>query len=294
MTFSPSNPIHPPLWGVAQSQYLNLWFIRLRWIASGVALALVFLTIKVLHYMEEEVLWPLVGLIGLLAITNLVYLYLMRKGRHPDRLKLIQIVWDLFILTLMLHYSGGIENPLSFVYLFHVILSGILLNKKRCYGVVVLAFLLYSSLAMLELNEVVPHYTLDIFPHKIAQTDDMMATDDQHDEHDHHSENGIHAAHYPVYVWSMSLLTLFILLLTAYFITNIMTQLRAEETKSREERQRLEHVLQSTGAGLLILNESLKPIWFNEPAKNWLGLIEGNDGSKSAKLAAWLNDKEVS
>lgn len=287
-----SNLIQPPQWGIAQSQYLNLWFIRLRWIACGVALLLIFLTIKVLHYLDEVVFWPLIGLVAVLAISNLIYLQLLRQGGQADRLKMIQIVGDLLILTAMLHFSGGIENPLSFVYLFHVILSGILLDKKRCYSVVALAFLFYTALAMCELSEVIPHYTLDIFPHKITQTEGHPPPDTPPDAHSHHAENGIHAAHYPIYVWSMSLLNLFISLLTAFFITNIMTQLRAEETKSREERQRLEHVLQSTGAGLLILDQSLQPIWYNEPVKQWLRLPGENGAIRGENFAEWINPQD--
>ena len=292
MKSATTNPIQPPQWGIAQSRQLNFWFIRLRWVACVVALVLIFLTIKVLHYLDEVVFWPLLALVGVLALSNLIYLRLARSSPRPDRLKMIQIVGDLLILTVMLHFSGGIENPLSFVYLFHVILSGILLDKKRCYTVVGLTFLLYTGLAVCELSEVIPHYTLDIFPHKVEGETQPAAPDVHEDEHTHHAGSGIHAAHYPIYVWSMSLLNLFISLLTAFFITNIMDQLRAEETKSREERQRLEHVLQSTGAGLLILDKSFRPIWFNEPVQHWLGLREENGVISGEKLAEWIQPQD--
>jgi signal transduction histidine kinase len=280
-----SNLIQPPQWATTQSQNLNLWFIQLRWVACGVALLLIFLTIQVLHYLDEVVFWPLLGLVAVLAISNLIYLQLLRKGGQADRLKMIQIVGDLLILTAMLHFSGGIENPLSFVYLFHVMLSGILLDKKNCYSVVAIVFILYTGLALCELSEIIPHYTLDIFPHKVN-------TEFQSDAPTHHTENGIHAAHYPVYVWSMSLLNLFISLLTAFFVTNIMSQLRAEEAKSREERQRLEYVLQSTGAGLLILDKTLHPVWYNEPVKQWLKLPDENASIGGENFSQWIDPQD--
>jgi signal transduction histidine kinase len=273
------------LWEFSKSQSLNLWFIRLRWLACGVAAVLVFVTIHVLHYLDNTVFWPLTGLILLLAMSNLYYLHLSRKGYRPDHLKMIQVIGDLLILTAMLHFSGGIENPLSFVYLFHVILSGILLNKKHCYTVVAIVFILYTGLALCELSEIIPHYTLDIFPHKIN-------TELQSEAHTHHSQSGIHAAHYPVYVWSMSLLNLFISLLTAFFVTNIMSQLRAEEAKSREERQRLEHVLQSTGAGLLILDQTLRPVWYNEPVKQWLKVSDKNGLIGDENILRWIDPQD--
>ncbi|RMI08679.1 MAG: PAS domain-containing protein [Calditrichaeota bacterium] len=276
---------------------LNLWFIRLRWVACGVALVLVVLTIKVLHLLTEVTFWPLLGLIGLLAISNLVYTLFVKRRRFISHLREMQIVSDLVILTLMLHFSGGIENPLSFIYLFHVILSGILLEKKRCFAVVGLAFFLYTTLALTELYRVVPHYTLQIFPHALIEqhhTAPEASAPSPDREHDPaHSPEGekphhLHASHYPVYVSSMIILELFILTLTAYFITNIMDRLREEQQRTREERQRLEHVLQATGAGLLILDKQLRPIWFNEPIVQWFGAEITNRASVDETLREWI------
>lgn len=277
----------------SQPQDVNLWFISLRWIACVVALLLVIITIEVLHYLNDSTFLPLMLLIVLLALTNLIYTFMVKRGFFLNRLKEIQIVSDLIILTLMLHYSGGIENPLSFVYLFHVILSGILLNKRKCYSVVALSFLLYGSLAVCELSGVIPHYTLQIFPH--SETDErghiISAPQQESELHGHgSSENrGIHAAHYPVYVWSMSLLSFFVMLLTAYFITNIMDRLRAEERRTLEERQRLEHVLLATGAGLLIMDNNLQPVWYNEPVKAWLGFKSNDPSQQSEIILKWID-----
>ncbi len=282
-----------------QSQDLNVWFIRLRWIACVVAFLLVIVTIKALHYLNESTFWPLIFLVILLALTNLAFTVMVKRQLYLDRLKEIQIISDLIILTAMLHYSGGIENPLSFIYLFHVILSGILLDKRKCYGVVALSFFLYGSLALCELSGVIPHYTLQIFPHSETEAEGRLSpaphSPSESEQHDHAPSapnGGLHAAHYPVYVWSMSFLTFFIMLLTAYFITNIMDRLRAEETRTREERQRLEHVLQATGAGLLILNRDLQPVWYNEPVKTWLNIDSGDSGNQTQIISEWIEGRD--
>ncbi len=283
---------------ITQSLNLNLWFIRLRWIACIVSFTLVTLTIKVFHYLEEHTFWPLISLIGLLALTNLVYTFFVKQALFVSRLKEMQIISDLFILTLMLHYSGGIENPLSFVYLFHVILSGILLNKRKCYAVVGLSFFLYTTLALSELSGIVPHYTLQIFPHSEIEhhvNDSSIPPENSATPPPDSSGEEIlskHASHYPLYVGSMSFLSLFIMILTAYFITNIMERLRAEEKRTREEHQRLEQVLNAIGAGLLILDNHLKPIWYNEPVKGWLGLDTGNSDQQVGADSNWIEGND--
>lgn len=230
------------------------WLIRLRWMACFVALVLILITILGLRYLDSETLWPLLGLVGVLALSNLLYSYLLKRELFIRNIGEIQIIADLVILTLMLIFSGGIENPLSFIYLFHVILSGILFNKAKCYGAVAVSFLTFSFLALGDLYGILPHYTLHIYPH------DAMG------------EIHIHAAHYPLYVWSMMGIQLVVLVLTAYFITEIMERLRREEKRSQEEEQRLQGVLEATGAGLIILNKEFWPVWFNNPILKWIGI----------------------
>ncbi len=176
------------------------------------------------------------------------------------------------------------------MFLFHVILGGILLDKRKCYGIVALAFILYASLALCELSDVVPHYTLQIFPH--SQTEQHLHGEASHRETAAEEAEDIHASHYAPFVWSMVFLSLFILLLTAYFIVNIMDRLRAEEKSTREERQRLEHVLQATGAGLLILDESLQPVWYNELVKNWLEIDSNHSSQPINLLNDWIEETD--
>jgi signal transduction histidine kinase len=71
-----------------------------------------------------------------------------------------QIVLDLTVLTLALHVSGGIENPFSFFYVFHVIIAAILLPPRVSYLVAGLATLGYLAMAILEHLQVVPHTEL--------------------------------------------------------------------------------------------------------------------------------------
>ncbi len=285
-----------------QSIDLNRWFIQLRWIACLVAVFLVLAYIKILHYLDTEVLLPLMVLIAILAITNLIYALLLKYNRMLKYIKEAQILTDLIILTLMLHFSGDTENPLFFTYLFHVILSGILLERRKCYTVVFLATILFTTLAWAELNEKVPHYTLQIFPHTRSELHEQSIKQPEssgisnhaahHHPVGHTADDFVHASHYPIYVWSICSLNFFILLLTAFFITTIMDRLRKEERRTLEERQRLEHVLQATGAGLLILDKNLLPVWYNEPVKEWLTLPGGATEQIAEIINTWLEEGE--
>jgi len=45
----------------------------------------------------------------------------------------IQIILDLVAITVLLHFTGGIENPFVFFYLVHTTVAGIVLPKRRAY-----------------------------------------------------------------------------------------------------------------------------------------------------------------
>ncbi|HMR80975.1 MAG TPA: hypothetical protein PKD61_37950, partial [Polyangiaceae bacterium] len=49
------------------------WIIKLRWLAVLAALTLTILGVQALHLLSHALWWPLVGTLGLLAATNIVY-----------------------------------------------------------------------------------------------------------------------------------------------------------------------------------------------------------------------------
>ncbi len=253
-----------------QLVYLNEWFIRLRWVACGVAIVLSVITISVLHYLGSARLAPLLGLVACLAAANLVFTEFLKRGWFVKYLREMQIGVDLVVLTAMLHESGGIENPLSFAYLFHIIIGGILFDRGKCYVIVVVASGLFGLMALAEMAEWVDHYTLLIFPHVATRG------------------HVLHAAHDPVYVASVILLQAAFMTLTAYFTTNIMGRLRTEERQALTDRQRLERVLQATEAGLLILDTDLRPVWLNDQIRAWLDLPQNVTDAPPQRLERWI------
>lgn len=275
-----------------QKLVLNLWFIRLRWIAITISFALIFIADSYLHFLQKESFWPLIFTVLFLLITNITYKIFLTKKIFLKNLEKIQIFIDLLILSVMLQFSGGIENPLSFIYILHVIISGILLAKSDCYKVVFVATFFFAAISLGELYDVLPHYTLLIYPHTNEKNFKNADLGNNNHFHSKEEQTLIHASLYPLYVWSMIALNFFIMLLTAYFITTIMERLHKEEKETQEKYQWLERVLQATGAGLLILNKELKPEWMNEPIKKWLTNYTKTGKDEKASISDWIKDKD--
>lgn len=144
------------------------WLIRLRWLAVVGALGAIVLADRRLPGVLPIV--PLVAIVGFIALYNLIfYLYSaeLRYFRGPGaKLRAsplfahVQILLDLTSLTILLHYSGGVENPFAMYYVFHVVIASILLPPVASFAYAGLATLLYGGVALLEYAGLVPHVNL--------------------------------------------------------------------------------------------------------------------------------------
>ncbi|QNN21798.1 hypothetical protein HED60_05765 [Planctomycetales bacterium ZRK34] len=235
------------------------WFIVMRWIAVVVAAALIFITVRITHMLPTTVWWPLMGAVLLLGIFNVLCAFLLHRQTMLAYLLQLQVYGDLIVLTILLHYSGGIENPLSLIMLLHVIIGGIVLSRPNCYVVAVVATLLFGVLAVLEWGGYVEHYTLAIFPHHMGP---------------HGRE--LHAAHETLYAASRAVLQGLMLLLTAYFVTGLAERQRHDERRLQAmadwalaERQLLERSLQTTATGLRVIDRELETYWSNDRWQQW-------------------------
>ena len=142
------------------------WFIRLRWVfLLGLSLML-YITSQLLRL--DLPYRSILGVGGIiLAYNTALYLYhslITRKG-PPDitatRLEAnFQIGMDIAALTVMIHFSGGVENPFVFFYLFHAIIGSILLSRLEVWTHGTLAYALFLSVILCEYSEILPHYSL--------------------------------------------------------------------------------------------------------------------------------------
>jgi two-component system sensor histidine kinase RegB len=105
------------------------WSITLRWLAvSGYFIA----TLVARYGFGLELPYTEIWLIlGTLTLINVVYLSISKIFKEFSFLAEIvflqfHIIIDLIFLTALIHYSGGVENPVYLFYAFHVILSSII------------------------------------------------------------------------------------------------------------------------------------------------------------------------
>ena len=147
------------------------WLCKLRWIAgAGVILAtwLARLGLKL-----DLAVGPLT-LIGIIILGyNILFIRWLNRltcglsganvrARTQAR---AQIAADWVAITLLIHYSGGIESPAILYFFFHIILATILLSGREAYLFAGFAILLIASLTILEYIGWIPHVSIaGLFP----------------------------------------------------------------------------------------------------------------------------------
>ena len=143
------------------------WLIKLRWIAIAFVGAGTYVSSNFLEIELQDL--ALYSIAILLALYNLTVLLLLnhhaKKGDEVSYVEVkkiinVQISTDLLILTILLHFSGGIENPFIFYFIFHMIIASILLSLWDSYLQATFAVLVFGLLVLLEYLQLIPHYCL--------------------------------------------------------------------------------------------------------------------------------------
>ena len=194
------------------------WLVRLRWIA----IAGVFFTVTVANLANDMIANP----IPLYIIAGLMVLYnfepqMYRKAPAQQRLKSIKrqacihIILDLLSLIALIHFSGGVENPFIFYFIFHLIIASIILSKRVSYILATLNTVLLSSLIFLEYFQILTHYPLNNF------LPDELWRD-------------------PLYIFGVLFVFTSTLFFSVYLATTITQTAREREAETRELKENLE------------------------------------------------------
>ncbi len=127
------------------------WFNKLRW---GAALGvLVGSAAAGLFSASAPLIVPLVAIGVLLLLLNAGYVIRNRRIRPRDivaelRLVKMQMVADLVLLTAVLHFTGGVENPFQFIYIVHVIIASLLFKGREIFQIAWLAIGLFTLMVL--------------------------------------------------------------------------------------------------------------------------------------------------
>lgn len=212
------------------------WLIRLRWIAVVVLVLGTFFLHDVLGIPVKAT--ELYIIVALLAAYNGVLLLLLNRFAEKRDSTLsgivgtvikFQIYADLPALTVLLHYSGGIENPFVFFFIINIIVANFFLSIRESYLQATFAVLLFGLLLLSEYFQLIPHYCLKGFV-----------------EHCLHRDG--------VYILGTFFVFATSLYLVVYMTGYIMVRLRQAEQALRASRDYLGRILNDMHGGLIVID----------------------------------------
>jgi len=144
------------------------FFITLRWLAAA-GLALVITGARFVLDIPLPLLPLYLGNLFLVVYNGICYTVNRRLQGQIDtpgwidkahRLANIQILVDLSLLTYLIYFSGGLENPFVSYYIFHMIISGILLTNRSAYLQATFASVLVGLLLAASVLDLLPYHLL--------------------------------------------------------------------------------------------------------------------------------------
>ncbi len=105
----------------------------------------------------------LVAGVALLNVIFHYYCFIAKKknfsaqSRLADTITYSQLAIDMVAITLLFHFTGAVASPLLFYFLFHIILTSVLLPIRVCFYYITLIAFSINGLALLELWGFLPH-----------------------------------------------------------------------------------------------------------------------------------------
>ncbi|MBN1643250.1 MAG: hypothetical protein JW856_00290 [Dehalococcoidales bacterium] len=145
-------------------------FVNLRWFA--IVTVLVASLIASLGFRIDFPTEPVYIICLFLAAFNTLLFYQVRSLKKEETGQVIgkatacsniHILLDLLALTILIHFTGGIENPFIFFFVIHSVVASITLHYRATYILATIAIIMVLALVGLEYAGWIPHYNLKGF-----------------------------------------------------------------------------------------------------------------------------------
>ena len=145
-------------------------FIKMRWVAI---LGIIVVTLMARYVLNVgfPTLPIYIVCVCMVVYNSVLAIQLKELNKLPAdmiiprarRFGYFHIILDMLALTVLLHFTGGMENPFVYLLVFHIVLASIGLNYRMVYLLSTIALILVTMLYSLEAAGIIPHINLEGF-----------------------------------------------------------------------------------------------------------------------------------
>lgn len=202
------------------------WLVKLRWVGCIGVLIVTHIVREIANLTFSLI--PVYLILGFVAIYNAYFQYKLKlPSEDLQKCAIKQISLDFIALAAAVYFSGGCDSPFLYYYIFHIVISGIILPRKWTFRFAVIAIALPTAIMGLKHIGILPHFA-------VFRNEPMIFTD-----------LSIIAAYGGVFIST--------LLLTAYFVTYLSGKLY----RKQEEIKRL-YILSEKLRSSIVMDEVIK------------------------------------
>ena len=136
------------------------WLVRLRWVALAGVATVIAASEWIFGQLPPGSSLRLWAVAGALFTYNLALSLGRGNGRSGFRHPASQIVVDCTALAMLVHFSGGVENPFLPLFVLHVVNANIALRPRAATAILVFAVVLVAGIVLGEGTGLLNHYCL--------------------------------------------------------------------------------------------------------------------------------------
>ncbi len=200
----------------------------------------------------QPFLYPFYGIIIFVCLLTIAYSFLLKVLKEYKAFAYLQLCLDVFIITLTIFFTGGIESPFSFLYILSIISGSILLNRRGGLVVASLSSLSYGTLIDLQ------YYAL--FPWTLRLAPEFRIEDSA-------------GVFFNIFITIVAFFT--VALLSGYLAERV-SRVEGELDATRIDFQRLESlsrgIIENVSSGILTIDKNNRITSFNRAAERITGL----------------------
>ncbi len=212
-------------------------------------------------------------LIGFTYALTLVYAFLLQRVQNLKPFAYVQILGDVFFITLLIYFTGGISSIFSWVYLLAIFSAGTILYRRGGMLIASASSILYGALLDLEYYQ----FLLPIGGRQFYSL---------------HSQGT-----YVLYLMAVNMVAFYLVAILSSYLAEQLRR-KEEELKKRiidyRQLERLyKHIVQNVVSGLITIDETGRVTSFNRMAEEITGrkfeeIYQEEIDSLFPGLAAWI------
>jgi signal transduction histidine kinase len=161
--------VQPPS-KIESTEYTSLnrvvmWFLTLRWIAAGGVLASLIVTQFAFSYsLPFRILYALTGILITLNLAfSIYYTAVRRRNLSREEMRVffhMQVCLDYVLLLFFGYFTGFLENPIMYYFVFHIMLTSFLFRGRVVFVYVASLLAVLISVMTAEYFRLIPHFPL--------------------------------------------------------------------------------------------------------------------------------------